>query len=110
MNKRKQRRYTSERAILADIYAAQRKQQALLIEAVDHDAAATRLIKASLKAPLSEDDVEQLNWQKHLAAKARRAADRQSGVITKLRATQDTFTTATLPGVDVLSSVVLQKP
>lgn len=81
-----------------------------MVDVLNHDAAAMRLIQASLKAPLNEDDVKELEWQKHLAAKARRAADRQDGIITKLRATQDAFTTKTLPGVDVPSSVVIQKP
>lgn len=106
---KKQKRYTSERAILADIYAAQRKQQALLIEASAHDVLAHRLIHASLTAPLNEDDVKELEWQKGLAAKARRAADRQDAIVAKLRATQNTFTTGTLPGVDVPTSVVVQK-
>lgn len=107
---KKQKRYTSERAILADIYAAQRKQQALLKEAECHDRAAQWLITASLHTPLNEDDVKELEWQKGLAAKARRAAGRQDAIVAKLRATQNTFTTGTLPGVDVPSSVTLQKP
>jgi hypothetical protein len=108
--KRKQHRYTSERAILADIYAAQRKKTALLFEAESHDMAAMRLIQASLKSPLNEDDVKELEWQKGLAAKARRAAERLDGVVAKLRATQDAFATPALPGVDVPTSVVIQKP
>lgn len=108
--KKRQKRYTSERAILADIYAAQRKQAALLVDAMNHDEAAMRLIQASLKAPLNEDDVKELKWQKGLAAKARRAADRKDAIVAKLRATQNTFDTATLPGVDVPTSVTLQKP
>lgn len=35
--KKRQKRYTTERAILADIYAAQRRQEALLLEAEGHD-------------------------------------------------------------------------
>lgn len=104
--KRKQKRYTSERAILADIYSAQRKKAAFLAQARVHDQTADKLIKASLVAQLSENDVEELAWQKGLAAKARRSADRQDSVITKLRTTQDAFDTLTLPGVKIDDSVV----
>lgn len=110
MKPRKQKRYTSERAIIADIYAAQRKQSGLMVDALNHDAAAMCLIQASLKAPLSKEDIDELEWQKGLAAKARRAADRQNGVIAKLRLTQDAFCTSVLPGMVKDDSVTIQKP
>lgn len=109
MSKRKQRRYTSERAILADIYAAQRKKNALLKESEEHEALAKALIVKSATVTLGEDDVEELKWQKGLAAKARRAADRQDGIVTKLRLTQDAFCTGTMPFLSD-DSVVTQKP
>lgn len=102
----KQKRYTSERAILADIYAAMRKKEAKLKEAESHEAKAQELIERSLTQALSDDDIEEINWQKGLAAKARNSAARIDGLVAKLRLTQDAFTTSTLPGVDVPSSVV----
>lgn len=108
--KKKQKRYTTERAILADIYAAQRRQEALLLEAEGHDRNAKLLINASLEEPLEQTDIDELEWQKGLAAKARRAAERQSSVIAKLRATQDAFCTSVLPGMVKDDSVTIQKP
>lgn len=104
--KRKQKRYSSEQSILADIAKAQDKKIAFLQEAEARDQAAQQLINMSLRATLAKSDVEELEWQKGLAAKARRSAVRIDGVIAKLRLTQDAFTTSTLPGVDVPSSVV----
>lgn len=103
---KKQKRYTSERAILADIYAAMRRKEALLKEAESHEALAQKLITRSLTVTLSDDDCAELSWQKELAAKARYSAARVDGLVAKLRLTQDAFTTSTLPGVDVPSSVV----
>lgn len=94
--KRKQKRYNNERAILADIYAAQRKQTEWLKAAEDHESKADTLIQASLKAPLCKEEVEELGWQKELAGKARRSAERLNGVVAKLRLAQDAFDTETL--------------
>lgn len=104
--KRKQKRYSSEQAILDDIVKAQAKKMAFLKESEAHEAKAQDLIDMSLITGLCADDADELRWQKELAAKARRSADRIDGVIAKLRLTQDAFTTNTLPGVDVPSSVV----
>lgn len=106
MKKRKQKRYSSEQAILLDIWTAREKQVAFLREADGHDQSAQRIINLSLESPLAKDDIDELEWQKQLAAKARRSADRIDGVIAKLRLTQDAFNTGTLPGVDVPKSVV----
>lgn len=106
MSKRKQKRYSSEQSILDDIAKAQEKKLAFLKESEAHETNARCLISRSLIQTLHEDDADELRWQKELAAKARRSADRIDGVIAKLRLTQDAFTTSTLPGVDVPSSVV----
>lgn len=106
MSKRKQKRYSTEQAILDDIAAAQARQRSFLKDSEAYEAKAQALISRSLTAPLNYDDVEELRWQKELAAKARRSADRIDGVIAKLRLTQDAFTTSTLPGVDVPQSVI----
>lgn len=92
----KQKRYNNEREILADIYAVQRQQAELLRKAEAHDAASIRLSKESLVRSLSEDETEELRWQKFLTGKTRRSAERLDIKIAKLRLAQDALGTGTL--------------
>lgn len=106
---RKQKHFKSERAIMAEIYKVQRKQNALLKLAEEHDLKASALAQESLVRALNEDEVNQLGWERKQAQKARESAGRLDSKVSQLRRTQDAFSTETLPGIVSGGDVVLQK-
>lgn len=106
---RKQRHFKSERSIMAEIYKVQRKQNALLRLAEEHDLKASALAQESLVRALNEDEVNQLGWERTQAQKARESAQRHESTVSKLSATKAAFNTLTLPGIVEGSDVVLQK-
>ncbi len=108
---KRQKRFSSERSIMAELYRIQRLQNALLVEIQAHDDKAKALALQSLQSPtgrLSEDDERELGWQKELGAKARRSLDRLENQLTHVRQTLAAFKTDSLPGLLPDQSINLQ--